>query len=43
LSGYIPSGGVEINNVSVDEASVTYILNQIMNNDIEIINIQIEE
>ena len=43
LGGYLPSGDVEINSVSVDEASVTYILNQIMNNDYEIINIQVEE
>jgi len=43
LGGYLPSGDVEVNSVSVDEASVTYILNQIMNNDYEIINIQVEE
>jgi len=43
LNSFSPSGYVEVNGVSVDEASVSYILNQIMNNEFEILNIQVDE
>ncbi len=43
LNGFLPNGYMQVNGVNVDAASVSYILNQIIGGDYEIINIQVEE
>tara|TARA_Y100001970_G_scaffold46617_1_gene58843 strand:+ start:435 stop:1604 length:1170 start_codon:yes stop_codon:yes gene_type:complete len=42
LQGFVPSGQLEINGVNVDESSVSYLLNQIMNQNVVIKNLAIE-
>ena len=42
LQGYNPTGQVEVNGVSVDESSVSYLLNQIMSNTYQIQSISFE-
>ena len=42
LQGYNPTGQVEVNGVSVDESSVSYLLNQIMSNTYQIQSISVE-
>jgi len=42
LQGYTPSGQFEINGVTVDESSVGYLLNQIINNTYQIQSINVE-
>ena len=42
LQGYLPSGQFEVNGVAVDESSVNYLLNQIINNTYQIQSIDIE-
>ena len=42
LQGFLPSGQYEVNGVTVDESSVGYLLNQIINNTYQIQNINVE-
>ena len=42
LQGYVATGQVEVNGVSVDQSSVTYLLNQIMSNTYQIQSITVE-
>tara|TARA_Y100001970_G_scaffold289601_1_gene420530 strand:- start:1197 stop:2366 length:1170 start_codon:yes stop_codon:yes gene_type:complete len=42
LQGFVPSGQLEINGVTVDESSVSYLLNQIMNQNVVIKSLAIE-
>ena len=42
LQGYLPSGQFEINGVAVDESTVSYLLNQIINNEYQVQSIDIE-
>ena len=42
LQGYVPSGQFEVNGVTVDQSSVGYLLNQIINNDIILESINVE-
>ncbi len=42
LQGFVPNGQLEINDVNVDESSVSYLLNQIMNQDLVIKNLTVE-
>ena len=43
LQDYIPTGQIEINEVSVDESSVNYLLNQITNNIYQIQSVFVNE
>ena len=42
LQGYNPTGQIEINGITVDEASVNYLLNQILSNNYQIQSIAVE-
>ena len=42
LQGYLPSGQYEVNGVNVDESSIEYLLNQIINNTYQIQSIDVE-
>ena len=42
LQGFLPSGQYEVNGVTVDESSVGYLLNQIINNTYQIQSINVE-
>ena len=42
LQGYLPSGQFEINGVAVDESTVSYLLNQIINNEYQVQSIDVE-
>ena len=42
LQGYVPSGQFEVNGLTVDQSSVGYLLNQIINNDIILESINVE-
>ena len=42
LQGFLPSGQYEVNGVTVDESSVGYLLNQIINNTYQIQTINVE-
>lgn len=43
LDGYLPTGDYSINGVPVDESSVAFILNQIINHNVQIQSIQVED
>ncbi len=43
LQGFTPTGKFTINGVNVDESSITYIVNQIMNQNLTIVNIEVED
>jgi hypothetical protein len=42
LQGFVPTGQMEINGVSVDESSINYIFNQIQNNSLQIRSVSVE-
>ncbi|MBT3215841.1 MAG: hypothetical protein HOG68_03455 [Candidatus Marinimicrobia bacterium] len=43
LDGYSPQGVYTIDDQSVDESSITYLLNQVINQNISVINVNIED
>ncbi len=43
LNGYIPTGDFSINGIPVDESSVAFILNQVINQNIQVQSIQVED
>ncbi len=43
LEGFIPTGVFSINNVSADQSSVAFILNQIVNQNVIVKNVRVEE
>lgn len=43
LDGYSPQGTYTIDDQSVDESSITYLLNQVINQNISVINVDIED
>ena len=42
FQGYTPTGQIEINGITVDEASVSYLLNQILSNNYQIQSVGVE-
>ena len=43
LEGFVPDGNMQINGTTVDQASVNYLINQIISENYQVKSIQVEE